>query len=82
MRTTTAVGETTAAETTDAAEETAEADEILETIAFMWGGFGAPFVAPRAKSFTETATTAGAKVVNFDNPKITKENVREFKSEF
>ncbi|MHB1336913.1 MAG: sugar ABC transporter substrate-binding protein [Candidatus Humimicrobiaceae bacterium] len=58
--TTAAAGETTAAaETTEAAGE-------LGTIAFMWGGFDAPFVAPHAKSFTEVATAAGAKVVNFD----------------
>jgi len=59
------VMETTAAETA-ASETTAAAGGSLGKIAFMWGGFDAPFVAPHAESFTETATAAGAEVVNFD----------------
>lgn len=52
--------------TVAAAETTASGDVSLGTIAFMWGGFDAPFVAPHAKSFTETLTAANVKVVNFD----------------
>ncbi|MEI7615745.1 MAG: sugar ABC transporter substrate-binding protein [Actinomycetota bacterium] len=52
--------------TTAAAADTTKATAALGTVAFMWGGFDAPFVAPHAKSFTETLTAAGAKVVNFD----------------
>jgi len=60
-----------AEEVMDNASTEAEGQESVEegalgTIAFMWGGFDAPFVAPHAKSFIETATAAGAKVVNFD----------------
>ena len=59
--------ETVMGTTTVAAEkEESAASGNLGTIAFMWGGFDAPFVAPHAKAFTETATAAGAKVVNFD----------------
>jgi ribose transport system substrate-binding protein len=62
-------GGTAASATTAAAAEKTEAAAAsgsLGTIALMWGGFDAPFVAPHAKSFTETVTAAGAKVVNFD----------------
>jgi ribose transport system substrate-binding protein len=61
--TTTAAAETIAI----AAETTAAAGEgTLGTIALMWGGFDAPFIAPHTKTFTDIATAAGAKVVNFD----------------
>lgn len=52
--------------TTQAVETKSTGEGSLGTIAFMWGGFDAPFVAPHAKSFIETATAAGAKVINFD----------------
>lgn len=54
--------------TTTAASEatTAAAGGSLGTVALMWGGFDAPFVAPHVKSFLETMTAANVKVVNFD----------------
>jgi ribose transport system substrate-binding protein len=58
--------ETTAAAASDAAATTAAASGSLGTVALMWGGFDAPFVAPHVKSFLETMTAAGVKVVNFD----------------